>query len=197
MKHADITVLILAGGQSRRMNGIDKGLIDYHGKPMISHVIDHFATYTRRTLINANRNLETYLKFGFPVLSDEQAEYAGPLAGIASARNHTDTPYLFVIPCDMPIIDISVLDRLRQTMQEQTAPIVVAHDGQRRQNLICLIQTPVLQEIPQYLAHHGSTVARWLDYYGAQSCNFSGQENLFININTQSDLESQRHDANG
>ena len=37
---ADITALILAGGQASRFSGQDKGLIDFRGKPMITHVLN-------------------------------------------------------------------------------------------------------------------------------------------------------------
>ena len=32
--------LVLAGGRARRMNGIDKGLIEIAGRPMIDYVLD-------------------------------------------------------------------------------------------------------------------------------------------------------------
>lgn len=36
-KYHHLTAIVLAGGQSTRM-GIDKGLMDFNGKPLISHV---------------------------------------------------------------------------------------------------------------------------------------------------------------
>ena len=35
----DITGLVLAGGMARRMGGINKGLVEIGGKPMIEHVL--------------------------------------------------------------------------------------------------------------------------------------------------------------
>ena len=35
-----VTGVVLAGGQSRRMGGGDKGLLELAGKPMLGHVID-------------------------------------------------------------------------------------------------------------------------------------------------------------
>ncbi len=55
---ADITGLVLAGGLARRMGGIDKGLVDLGGKPMIEHVLAALRPQVGRLLINANRNLE-------------------------------------------------------------------------------------------------------------------------------------------
>ena len=57
---AKITGVILAGGQGRRMGGVDKGLRELRGKPMIEWVLERFAPQVDAVLINANQNLELY-----------------------------------------------------------------------------------------------------------------------------------------
>ena len=49
-----VTGVILAGGQSRRMGGGDKGLLELAGKPMLAHVIERLAPQVGRMVINAN-----------------------------------------------------------------------------------------------------------------------------------------------
>ena len=53
-----ITGILLAGGQGRRMGGVDKGLQLLRGKPMAQHVIERFAPQVDELLINANHNIE-------------------------------------------------------------------------------------------------------------------------------------------
>jgi molybdopterin-guanine dinucleotide biosynthesis protein A len=65
-----VTGIILAGGEARRMGGNDKGLIPYVNQPLIAHVIHHLAPQVEQLLINANRNIERYQQFGYPVISD-------------------------------------------------------------------------------------------------------------------------------
>ena len=36
----EITGLILAGGRAQRMGGVDKGLIPFHGRPLIESAIE-------------------------------------------------------------------------------------------------------------------------------------------------------------
>ncbi|HEX5538881.1 MAG TPA: NTP transferase domain-containing protein, partial [Methylophilaceae bacterium] len=50
-----VTGVILAGGKSRRMGGVDKGLMEFLGKPMVAHVIQRLAPQVDEILINANR----------------------------------------------------------------------------------------------------------------------------------------------
>ncbi|OYW29465.1 MAG: molybdenum cofactor guanylyltransferase MobA, partial [Methyloversatilis sp. 12-65-5] len=80
--NAGITGLVLAGGLGRRMGGIDKGLQDFRGRPMASHVIERLAPQVDALLVNANQNSERYAAFAHPVIPDAIGGYAGPLAGL-------------------------------------------------------------------------------------------------------------------
>ena len=51
---SDITGVLLAGGQSRRMGGGDKGLLQFGDGTMLGHVIDRFAPQVGRLVLNAN-----------------------------------------------------------------------------------------------------------------------------------------------
>ena len=82
---AHITAVILAGGLSRRMGGVDKGLQLIHGQPMVQQVLNRLQPQVGQVLINANRHLDEYKGFGVPICSDSISGYAGPLAGIQAA----------------------------------------------------------------------------------------------------------------
>ena len=77
-----ISGVILAGGQGRRMGGIDKGLVDFLGKPLVAHVIQRLGPQVDEILINANREIESYSSFGHEVIQDDIEGFAGPLAGL-------------------------------------------------------------------------------------------------------------------
>ena len=70
--------LVLAGGQGRRMGGVDKGLQLLQGRPLMQHVIERLRPQVDRVLINANQNLERYAEFGCPVVPDRVGGFAGP-----------------------------------------------------------------------------------------------------------------------
>ena len=54
-----IFALILAGGQGSRMGGVDKGLVQWHNKALIDHVIEKIRPQVSHIAISANRNLES------------------------------------------------------------------------------------------------------------------------------------------
>ena len=58
----DVTGIVLAGGQGRRMGGVDKGLVELDGQPMVAHVLARLAPQVGDVLINANQNAERYAR---------------------------------------------------------------------------------------------------------------------------------------
>jgi molybdenum cofactor guanylyltransferase len=46
--------VILAGGEGRRMGGVDKALVRLAGRPLIAHVLDRLEPQVDRVLISAN-----------------------------------------------------------------------------------------------------------------------------------------------
>ena len=72
-----ITGVILAGGQGRRMQGADKGLVVLGESEMVAWVIDILRPGVEEIIVNANRNLALYEKFGVRVVSDSLQGISG------------------------------------------------------------------------------------------------------------------------
>jgi molybdopterin-guanine dinucleotide biosynthesis protein A len=87
-----VTGLILAGGEGRRMGGADKGLLSYQGRPLVAHVLARLAPQVAGVLISANRNLDEYRAFGHEVLPDATDVRVGPLAGLQAGLAACPTP---------------------------------------------------------------------------------------------------------
>ena len=120
-----MTGVILAGGKSKRM-GQNKALMDLQGKPLIQHVLDNLRTFTEQQIIIGDPAL--YSKFGVPVFADEHLG-KGPLAGIQSALQHSTTELNFIVGCDMPNIEASILKHLEQYIDGEHDAFVPIHDG--------------------------------------------------------------------
>ena len=104
--------LVLAGGQGRRMGGVDKGLQLLQGRPLMQHVLDRLRPQVDSLLINANQNLERYAQFGCPVVPDRVGGFAGPLAGLDAGLHATDAPMIVTAPCDSPFLPRDLVARL-------------------------------------------------------------------------------------
>jgi len=121
--------LVLAGGQGRRMGGVDKGLQPLRGRPLMQHVIDRLRPQVDSVLINANQNLERYAEFGCPVVPDRVGGFAGPLAGLDAGLHATDAPMIVTVPCDSPFLPHDLVARLATARGALDADVAVARGG--------------------------------------------------------------------
>lgn len=186
--HEKITGVILAGGMGRRMGGADKGLQYLRGQPLVAWAIDRLAPQVDHLLISANRNLAQYAAFGYPVLSDDIPDFAGPLAGLHAVLGHADTPLVASVPCDTPWLPVDLVARLLAALQENTAELAVARTPQRIQPLCCLMRRNVLPQLTRYLMSGGRKVMDWQASVNTVSVLFDSEADAFSNINTIEDL---------
>ena len=114
-----ITAVVLAGGRATRMGGQDKGLVELAGRPMIAHVLAALAPQVEWILVNANRNLDRYAAFGWPVVRDEDTGFLGPLAGLAAGMRAAATPLVMTSPCDCPMLPPQLAQRLLAALERR------------------------------------------------------------------------------
>lgn len=154
---ADLTGVILAGGEGRRMDGRDKGWIELAGKPMVELVLKRLAPQVNSCMISANRNLERYRALNVPVVNDGDV-YLGPLAGIVTALEAMSTDFALVVPTDAPLLPIDLAQLL---MESGTNNLVICHDGERLQPLFGLYHRSLAPSIREYLASGQRQLTRW------------------------------------
>lgn len=185
-----ITGLILAGGASRRMDGLDKGWIECNGRPLIEHAIAAIRPQVDQVIISANRHLDDYRALGYPVLEDKIEGHAGPLAGILQGLERADTPLLQIVPVDAPALPLHLVERLRRGLDANGAVMAVAHDGVRLQPLHCLCDRIVAPALAERLESNRLKVSDWINANEPVVVDFSDVPDGFININKLVDLEA-------
>jgi molybdenum cofactor guanylyltransferase len=183
----DITAVILAGGQGRRMGGQDNGLLEFHGRPLVSILIEKLERQAVDIVINANRNHERYQSFGYPVINDQLADYQGPLAGFASAMTTVTTDSILTLPCDSPLLVDDYVARFITSQTQNGSPINVAFDGDRLQPVHALIRTDLLPSLKKFLASGDRKIDRWYALHDYAQTDFSDCAEMFRNINTPAD----------
>lgn len=204
-----VTGLILAGGLGRRMGGRDKGLQSFRGKPMAAWAIERLAPQVDALIINANQNLETYAAFGYPVVTDRIAGFAGPLAGLHAGLLACETPLLVTAPCDSPFLPENLVARLRTALEAAGADLAVAttkrsedseqdnarasgryagtRTGDQPHPVFSLVRREVLDGLTAYLEGGGRKVDAWYAALKVAEVRFA-DEQAFANINTLEEL---------
>jgi molybdenum cofactor guanylyltransferase len=183
----NITAVILAGGMARRMDGQDKGLIELNGRPMIEYIIEALKPQVDSILINANRNLEQYRGYGYPVVKDIMGDYLGPLAGMASGLQACSSDRILTVPCDSPFVPPVLVAKLNAGLLEQDADLSVANNSERMQPVFAIIRRHLLASLLAYLGDGGRKIETWYAEHKMALVDFSDWPDTFININTPED----------
>lgn len=133
--------LVLAGGQSRRMNQ-DKAYLAYDGEPQLRRAFDLLAPLVARCFVSVRLDQrDDPLRRTFPQIVDHVAD-AGPAAGILAALESQPHAAWLVLACDLPLLDTQTLSTLisaRVSDVDATA-YISRHDGQPEP--LCAIWEP-------------------------------------------------------
>ena len=189
MKDTDrlkITGIVLAGGQGRRMGGVDKGLQLLNGRPMIAHVIERLAPQVEDIVINANQNREAYAAFGHPVVPDAIEGYAGPLAGLHAGLQAATQALVVTAPCDSPFLPADLVARLASALGNND--LAVAKTGAQAHPVFALVRRTLLAHLAAYLAGGGRKIDAWYASLNVVEVAFDDEADAFSNINTREEL---------
>jgi molybdopterin-guanine dinucleotide biosynthesis protein A len=183
-----VSGVLLAGGQGSRMGGVDKGLVPLAGQPMAAHVLARLAPQVDEILINANRNTADWAAFGHPVVGDELAGYAGPLAGLHAALAHARHPLVLMVPCDSPFLPADLVARLGAALRAADAELAVAKTFDQPHPVFCLCRRALAGHLGDFLAAGGRRIDRWYASLKVVEVAFDDEEAAFRNINTPAEL---------
>ncbi|HAQ24877.1 MAG TPA: molybdenum cofactor guanylyltransferase MobA, partial [Pseudomonas sp.] len=92
------SILLLAGGRGSRMGGQDKGLVIWRGQPLVSWLHAVARPLTDDLIISCNRNHQQYADFADQLVSDQERDFPGPLAGIRAGLAAARNQWLMVLP---------------------------------------------------------------------------------------------------
>ena len=187
-----ISGLILAGGEGRRMAGLDKGLISLADKPLVEYAIECLQPLVDDLSISCNRNRELYQGYQLDCISDKEQGFQGPMAGLAAGLKHAKHEWLLVMPCDTPLMTTEVMSQLLACIKasgphQEMQAIIFSHQG--LQPLHGLYHRSMLPVFEQCLAENKNALQRLLrsmpkvSMHQADDCGFS-----FNNANDPEEL---------
>lgn len=201
---SDIVGILLAGGQSRRMGGGDKGLNDIAGKPMLRHIADRMAPQVHRLALNANGEIDRFSDFELPVFPDTMPGNPGPLAGVLaglrwSAANAPNATHILTAPTDTPFLPLDLAGCLTSALNAQPdAKIALAKSDGGRQPVIGVWPIALADDLESALNDGVRKVLAWTDRHGTVFAHFppvdigSDKIDPFFNANTPDELEDAR-----
>ena len=181
-----VSGVVLAGGQGRRMGGVDKGLQVLRGKPMAQWALERLAPQVDEILINCNQNLDAYARFGHRLVPDEIGGFAGPLAGLHAGLKAASTPLVVTVPCDSPFLPADLVSRLKDRLGEND--LAVAKTGDQAHPVFSLVRSQVAPNLEAFLRSGGRKIDAWYASLRTVEVSFDDEADAFRNINTLEEL---------
>lgn len=178
------SILLLAGGRGQRMGGQDKGLVPWQGEPLIAHQQRKVRTLTDDLIISCNRNRQRYAPFADQLVADDEGDFPGPLAGILAGLKVARHSHLLVLPCDVPLIDEALLQRMREAASEQPEKPLMLREGAHWQPLLCVIPIGLLPAFEEAWKSGERSPGRVMRNLGANALQCPENDPRLANLNT-------------
>jgi molybdopterin-guanine dinucleotide biosynthesis protein A len=123
----ECTGVLVAGGQSRRMGGLPKGLVRMDGETIASRSLDLFRDLFGEVLVVANDPVP-WAGLSVRVVPDAMAGKGAP-GGLHAALAAARTGWIFAAACDMPFLSAEPIRFLAARRGEAPAALVAWERG--------------------------------------------------------------------
>lgn len=195
--NSEICGVLLAGGQSRRMGGGDKCLLEIGGRTLLRRIADAAAPQVGPMVLNTNSDPALFDGYDLPVAPDAVAGYAGPLAGVLTglewaAANASGCDWVASFACDAPFAPRDMVARLLDAVERDGAEMACASSGGRDHPVFAVWPVRLAGELRAAVVDEGvRKVDIWTARYRLTRTEFDDAGgDPFFNINRPEDLET-------
>lgn len=119
--------VIVAGGRSVRMGGLEKTVVDVAGTPLIRRVADRLLAATDELIVNCRADQRTAIEDALdglaPAFAIDDPPDRGPVAGIKAGLEATTTEHAAVVASDMPFLDPRLIEHLLERVEGHDAAV--------------------------------------------------------------------------
>jgi molybdenum cofactor guanylyltransferase len=202
----DLTGVVLAGGGSHRM-GRPKANLSLGGETLVDIALSRLALVCRDVLLVCRRPAD-FLSRDVRMVRDLDVGL-GPLGGLITGFFYARYPWVLVVACDIPFLEVGILDLLaRKTKTAGPGPVALVPRTEKGwQPLVAAYSVSCLKPARRFLARGGRKVddlrfhgIRWVSIPESEIRAIDPELSSFHNVNTPDDYEwargrIRRHDG--
>ncbi len=185
------SAVLLAGGKSTRM-GRDKAFLEFNGRPLWRHQVETLYELAPAQLMIAGPTREEWSRYD--IIADE-AEDAGPLAGVAAGLRRCSAPLLVVLAIDLPMMTAAFLRSVLESCDENRGLVPTSSRGleplaaiyPRTCAALAAASLKTADVSMRSFARHALEQG-WLREHEITPDNLE----IFVNLNTPADYEKSR-----
>ncbi len=174
------SAIILAGGKSSRMGGVDKSLLPVADKTLISHIVTQLEGHFDEILIGAN-GPEKYTFLNKRVIPDIESG-KGPLMGICSCLKASQNEVNFITACDIPQMNMKLIQHMINI--SANADMVIPKNHDKHEPLYAVYKNTVADKAEEILKNNGRRITDLLDHCKAEFVDID-QALWYKNLNTK------------
>ena len=185
-------LVILAGGQARRMNGINKLLQKFDHEIQLIKIHQQLKSRATTVWVNSHRDHSIYERMipSIRFFADDEAGFQGPLMGMKSAWSHVQADYVLFVPCDVTYIPKKVLSRLHQALQRHPlSEVAVVEINGKALYPFCLLKRSSLPKLIHHLAQDQRSLKHCFAELHMQIASFKNRALFFHSINSFDELQ--------
>jgi len=145
-----ISAGILAGGTNLRNAGEPKALIPVEGRPIIEWQLALLHQHFESVMLNV-REEEWHNPYSEQKVYDAIPNI-GPIGGIHALLKNCNTPWLLVVPCDMPHLNALMINKLIRAMDSKAELVLFAIE-EYQQPFPLLVKKSILPDIENLISH--------------------------------------------
>lgn len=194
------TAVILAGGKSSRM-GFDKQLLTINDKLIYQGVFESLKElFSDIAIVTNTPNL--YQSSQIRTCSDEFSNM-GPLAGIHIALKTAQSGYVYLLACDMPVVNPDYIAFMMGKISETGARICVTRRNGRIEPFNAFYSTDLLEDIEKRLKDGNSSLFDFItsaDTYVVSeedASRFDSDLDMYTNLNTKGEYQNYLKKVSG
>ncbi len=182
----DIPCVLLAGGKSSRFitNNIqtNKALMPFEShSSLLEYQYTRLLKLFKKVIISAKKSYE----LNAPYLLEKKSDLFSPLFGIHNAFLTLQTPYIFFIPIDTPLVSF---ESIKALCGIKKFSVIYAKSPTKEHYLISLWHQNIFNDLSYALKTQNYRLSDLVKNTSSVAINFD-QEEEFLNLNTLKDYE--------
>ena len=189
-----IAVVIMIGGQAKRMGGGIKSFIEFNEKTIFDRIIEIVKPQNNKIMISCNTDETKLDKCDFPIIKDIKEGYLGPLAGIHATMtwikmNNPEVEWLITIPGDTPFIHKDLIFNFKNKISSDLK-IIIAKSQNKIHPIIGAWNLCLLESLDEELDKGIRKIMLWARLHPLDFVNYPSEKyDPFFNINTKEDVK--------
>ena len=193
--YPDTDLVILAGGQARRMNGLNKLLQKFDDQIQLIKIHQQLKSDVAQVWINSHRDYSIYQKIipSIHCYQDDEQGFLGPLMGMKSAWSHVQADYVLFVPCDVTYIPPKVILKLHLALAKNSlAEVAYVEMNGTALYPFCLVRRSSLASFTHHLEQKQRSLKHCFADLHAQVAHFTNHALFFHSINSPDELQQHQ-----